>query len=176
MKIYKLCESSRGYVWNFIVYTGKDTIYGQRHPGEQNSSRIVLKVAHNLFDKGYCLYLNNWYTSPTLVDTLCSRKIDVVGTMRTNRKDFPDFVLRARLQKRKTGAVFHKKQMMMKWKDKRDVILISTFHGDSMDVTTRKGVIQKPYVVHDYNRNMGGVDRNDGQLQSYKLARERLKH
>jgi hypothetical protein len=25
MKIYKLCESSTGYVWNFIVYTGKDT-------------------------------------------------------------------------------------------------------------------------------------------------------
>ena len=54
MKIYKLCESSTGYVWNFIVYTGKDTIYGQRHPGEKTSSRIVLEVAHNLFDKGYC--------------------------------------------------------------------------------------------------------------------------
>jgi len=28
MKIYKLCESSTGYVWNFIVCTGKDTFYG----------------------------------------------------------------------------------------------------------------------------------------------------
>jgi len=34
VKIYKLCESSTGYVWNFIVYTGKDSIYGQTHPGE----------------------------------------------------------------------------------------------------------------------------------------------
>jgi len=68
------------------VYTGKDTIYGQRHPGEKTSLRIVLEVAHDLLDKGYCLYLDNWYTSPNLVDTICTRKTDVVGTMRTNRR------------------------------------------------------------------------------------------
>jgi len=175
VKIYKRCESSTGYVWNFIVYTGMDTIYGQRHPGEQISSRIVLEVAHDLFDRGYCLYLDNWYTSPNLVDTLCTRKTDVVGTMRTNRKKFPDFVKRARLKKGETVAAFHKKQMIMKWKDKRDVTLISTFHDDSMENVTRQGVIQKPSVILDYNKNTGGVDRNDGQLQSYKLAQERLK-
>ena len=93
MKIYKLCESSTDYVWNFIVYTGKDTIYGQIHPGEKTSSRITLEVAHDLLDRGCCLYLDNWYTSPNLVDTLCTRKTDV-GTMRANRKEFPDFVKR----------------------------------------------------------------------------------
>jgi len=93
----KLCKSSTGYVWNFIVYTGKDTIYGQRHTGEQTSSRIVLEVAHDPLDKGYCLYLDNWYTSPNLVDNLFTRKTNVVGTMRTNRKEFLDFVKRARL-------------------------------------------------------------------------------
>ena len=78
MKIYKLCESSTGYVWNVIVYTGKDNIYGQRHQGEKTSSRIVLEVAHDLLDKCYCLYLDNWYTSPNLVATLCTRKTDAV--------------------------------------------------------------------------------------------------
>ena len=34
-------------MWNFIVYT---------------SSRIVLEVAHDLLDKGYCLYLDNLAT------------------------------------------------------------------------------------------------------------------
>jgi hypothetical protein len=74
-------------------------------------------------------------------------------------------------------AAFHNKHMIMEWKDKRDVVLVSTFHDDSMeDVTTRKRVIQKSSVVLDYNKNMVGVDRNDGQLQNYKLARERLKY
>jgi hypothetical protein len=91
--------------------------------------------------------------------------------MRTNRKEFPDFVKRARLKKREAVAAFRKKQMIIKCKDKRDVVLVSTFHDDSMEnVTARQGVIQKPSVVFDYNKNMGGVDRNDGQLQSHKLV------
>jgi len=44
----------------------------------------------------------------------------------------------------------------MNWKDKRDVVLVSTLHDDSMEnVTARQGVIQKPSVVFDYNKNMG---------------------
>jgi len=53
------------------------------------------------------------------------------------------------------------------------LVLVSTFHDDSMeDVTPRQRVIQKLSVILGYNKNMGGggVDRNDGQLQSYKLA------
>jgi glycerol-3-phosphate dehydrogenase len=73
-------------VWNFIVYTSKDTIYGQRHPREQTSLRIVLEVAYNLLDKGQCLYPDNWNTSPKLVATSCTRKTEVVGTMRTNTR------------------------------------------------------------------------------------------
>jgi len=65
--------------------------------------------------------------------------------MWTNRKEFPDFVKRARLKKEETVAAFHQKQMIMKWKGKRDVILVSTFHDDSMkNEPTRQGVIQKP--------------------------------
>ena len=85
------------------------------------------------------------------------QKKDVIGTMRTNRKEFPNFVKKARLKKGETVAAFRKKQMIMKWKDKGDVVLISTYHDHSMgDVKTRKGIIQKPSVVLDYNKNMGG--------------------
>jgi hypothetical protein len=135
----------------------------------------VLEVARNLLDKGYCLYLDNWYTSPKLVDILCTRK-HVVGTMRTNRKEFSDITKRSGLEKGVTLAAFRKKQMLMKWKDRGDVVLISTFHDDNMeDVTTRQGVIQKPSVILQYCKNMLGVDRIDGQLQSYKLAPEHQK-
>ena len=60
-------------------------------------------------------------------------------------------------------AASHKKQMIMKGKNKRNVILISTFHDESMgNVTTRKGVIQKPSVVLD-NKNRG-VNKNSQHI------------
>jgi glutaredoxin len=53
--------------------------------------------------------------------------------------------------------------MIMKGKNKRNVILISTFHDESMgNVTTRKGVIQKPSVVLD-NKNRG-VNKNSQHI------------
>jgi hypothetical protein len=80
-------------------------------------------------------------------------------------------VKRARLKKGERVAAFRKKRMIMKWKDEQDIVLSSTLHDDSMeDMTTGLGVIQKPSVVFDYNKNKEGVDRNDGQLQSYSLA------
>ena len=75
--------------------------------------------------------------------------------MRTNRNVFSDFMKRARLKKGETVAGFCMKQMIMKWKDKRDVVLIGTFHDDSMEnVTPRQSVIQKPSVILRYNKNM----------------------
>jgi len=63
----------------------------------------VLEVAH----KGYCLYPDNFYTNPKLVDALCTRKTDA-GTMRTNKKLFSDFLKRARLRKvGNSGSIPH---------------------------------------------------------------------
>jgi hypothetical protein len=42
--------------------------------------------------------------------------------MRTNRTEFPDFMKRASLKKGETVAAFHNKHMIMKWKNKRDVV------------------------------------------------------
>jgi hypothetical protein len=72
--------------------------------GGQTSLRIVLEVAHNLLDEGCCLYLDNCYTSQNLVDILCTRKTDV-GTLRTERKEFPEFVKRARLKRGNSGSI-----------------------------------------------------------------------
>jgi len=129
----------------------------------------VLEVAQDLLDKGYCLYPENWYTSPKL-DTLYTRKTDVGGTMRTNRKEFPDFMKKARLKKGETVAANCKKQMVMKSKEKRDVVLISTFHdGSTEDVTARQGVSRNNLLSLTTTKNMaGGVNRIDDQLQSYK--------
>lgn len=57
---------------------------------------------------------------------------------------------------------------VLKWHDKRDVLIISSEFGDAMnEYRARSGKItEKPEVVQKYNEFMGGVDRSD-QLMSY---------
>ena len=52
-------------------------------------------------------------------------------------------------------------------RDKRDVLMLSTFHDDTMVGKSRRSrmavgveTIQKPRVVEEYNQFMGGVDKS----------------
>ncbi|XP_035209506.1 piggyBac transposable element-derived protein 4-like, partial [Stegodyphus dumicola] len=130
VKLYKICESKSGYISDFIIYTGKDTQYGSNYPEEQGPNRIVLELCHDLLDKGYTLYLDNWYTSTDLAEKMCRRKTDVVGTMRKNRKGIPSDIKNCVLKKDEHIARYRDKIMIMKWKDKKDVIILSTIHDN----------------------------------------------
>lgn len=53
--------------------------------------------------------------------------------------------------------------MVLKWKDKKDVLLFSSIHNDEKTMIEKRGRSQeKPNVVLDYNKNMGCVDLGDG--------------
>ncbi|KAG8223608.1 hypothetical protein J437_LFUL003476 [Ladona fulva] len=159
MKFFVLCESISGYIWKFLIYTGKDTMFGEKYKDESITGRIVLDLSDSLLDKGYTIYLDNWYTSPALVEKLTARCTDL-----------------AKLKKGETSAAFRGKQMVMKWKDKRDLIMVSTFHGLEMSRVEKRGKIQmKPCVVQDYNLHNGGVDKSDGLMKMYKIARNKPK-
>ena len=50
----------------------------------------------------------------------------------------------------------------MKWKDKKDICLMSTIHDEGMIEKEYRGQrIKKPKVPIDYNKTMGGVDLSD---------------
>ena len=56
--------------------------------------------------------------------------------------------------------------MVLKWKDKRDVTVLSTIHDNSMVKTvSRRGLeTKKSKVIVGYDANIGGVDLSDGLL------------
>jgi len=61
--------------------------------------------------------------------------------------------------------------MTLKWHDKREICMLSTFHDSSMVmVKTRSGQQHKPAVITDYNKNMGAVDMADQMLQKESLV------
>jgi hypothetical protein len=66
--------------------------------------------------------------------------------------------------------------MIMKWKEKKDVCLISTTHDEKMAPARVCGQdMDKPKAVIDHNPRMGGVDHSDAYSTSYRSTRETLK-
>ncbi|XP_071479178.1 piggyBac transposable element-derived protein 4-like [Diadema antillarum] len=171
MKAYKICDPS-GYTWNFRLYTGKNS---------EGIIQLVLGMMSSLLDKGYRLFMDNWYTSPALFTELFKRKTHACGTVRMNRKGIPKDLKPNRKLKR--GESFFKRckeLLVMLWHDKRDVTMLSTIHSSSFSDTQKRDrvtgePIQKPDIVLDYNSYMGGVDLSDFLTNQYADMRKSLK-
>lgn len=67
--------------------------------------------------------------------------------------------------------------MIGKWKDKRDVTYISTeFKNEMVNIQTRRGAEkEKPLAICEYNKYMGGVDRQDQLMAYYPATRKTLR-
>ncbi|GFQ67635.1 piggyBac transposable element-derived protein 4 [Trichonephila clavata] len=94
--------------------------------------QVVLTLMKPLLNKGYCVTLDNYYSSPILTDTLVKYKTDSYGTINLNRKEVPSYVKSKKLKKGETVAFRRGKALILKWKDKKDVSLISTIHNSEM--------------------------------------------
>ena len=96
--------------------------------------------------------------------------------MRANR--VPQTVWSASVSKGESIGFGNGTLLSLKFRDKRDVIMLSNLHTES---TTRKRVrgrhesyIDRPDCISDYNKYMGGVDRADQILGPYEAARKTL--
>lgn len=179
VKSYYLCEAKSGYVYSGIIYTGKGTLLNQKYKDLPLTTQIVMTLMEPLLNKGYCLTTDNFYTSPQLANILVSHTTDTYGTIRQNRKGLPGYFKSKKLKKGEATSFRKGKIMVLKWKDKKDVALLSTIHNNEFKTTDKLdkdgNIIKKPIVVIDYNDTMGGVDRMDQRIHDYAITRKRGK-
>jgi hypothetical protein len=191
LRLFVLADSETGYVHSIIPYYGKVTgdICNLPYPEKSFTSRIVLSLIKRLeistLDiEGYHLFTDRYYSSVELARELNQRKCHATGTIIAGRVGNPKPVRQGTLKKMKSGDVVAYRSdsvMVMGWKDKRPVIMVSTYHDTSMKKvsTIQKGGqqkdIMKPVCVLDYTKNMGGVDRNDHYCATYAFVRKSLK-
>lgn len=117
VKLFILCDCKTGAILDFIVYTGSDTEID--HITEQGiSGSIVLTLLKPYLGKGHSVFLDNWYSSPKLYDELHKQKTGACGTIKKNRKNFPEF---ENLEKGEIMHLHNDNLMAIKWQDKRDV-------------------------------------------------------
>lgn len=100
----------------------------------------------------------------------------LIGTLRTNRKSNPKEIIKKKCKK---GEVYTLRSntnvMVLKWRDKRELLMCSTKTTNSMvDVRSRK-VTQKPLTVIEYNKGKASIDLADQRASYGNPLRRSLK-
>ena len=100
------------------------------------ATKIVLTLLDGLIDKGYTLFIDNWYSSFELSTLLLSRQTDKIGTLVKSQQNLPPPMNKTVLKKGECVVYYEQMTniMVTKWKDKKDVHTISTSVNDGETV------------------------------------------
>ena len=185
IKVWVLaCES--GYVYNFDVYTGKVDGKVCKDLGE----RVVLDLSDPLSHKGYTVYCDRFFTSPSLAESLWKQGTHICGTVNSTRKGLPSSVSKPTLKKMKMkrGDSFtmqsnaQSEMCLSAWMDSKPVTVLSTGMDVKQDSVLRRVDKAKlrdsvgcPTAVKKYNKHMGYVDQADAFRSSYMMGRKSVR-
>jgi hypothetical protein len=170
VKNWVLADSIFPYVCNFQIYTGKN----EKTPEHGLAHRVIMDLMEPYLNKGHRLFTDNFYSSPTLYEQLYEKKTLACGTVRQDRKGMPAELLKNRTPAYTRGQstfLKHNNLTVVRWKDKRDVFALSTFHGNACN----DELPHKPAMIASYNKFMNGVDRADQLLSYYCLNKKSRK-
>lgn len=183
IKLWMLCDSVSKYCLGFSCYKGK-LDDGKAEHGLAHKVVIDLLKLGPYLNKGFSLYVDNFFMSLPLADNLFSNMTYVTGTMRRNRKGIPEamkgkFNVGQRMYKRRD----HKLMLAYREKvsQKNPVLLLST-KCVAKSIQKRKIrnnveiLKEKPEMIDLYNSYMGGIDHSDQMLYVYLDERRTVKY
>ncbi|KAK7097638.1 piggyBac transposable element-derived protein 4-like [Littorina saxatilis] len=170
-KFYELCDSSTGYVFHFEMFCADRRLSNKPYD-------VVMRLMVPLMDKGYQLFIDNYYCCPKVCEDLSARGTMVCGTVRRNRVGLPKEMCAADVNLEK-GAIDYRRKgsvVVCRWKDKKDVFMLSTMHRPSLRmIQARYELKRKPLAVIDYISNMAGVDHSDQLISYFPMHRKSVK-
>lgn len=142
------------------------------------TGNIVLMLIKSYLGKGHTLYVDNYYNSPALFNLLHTNATNACGTVKQRRKDMP--ILNKKLNRGEIEFRTSNNLLALKWRDKKDVFMLSTFHNNEFVSTGKKNYktqefINKPKCIVDYNHSMGAVDKCDMVISSIQSIRKSMK-
>ena len=143
IKAYVLSESRTGYMYNMVVYYGKETQLITA-PGLNHTTNVVLTLMSPLANLGYDLYTDRFYTSPQLATELLRIGTTLTGTVMVNKKNMPAATKKTSRSKPKKGDVYTYKKgpmIVMQWTDKRTLTTLSTKHANAMTSVPSRSIL-----------------------------------
>jgi len=133
-------------LWCFLVYTGKNTVIQSSliTPDTPKTAAIVLELLEHLFGRANPLWLDNLFNSPELVRRLkIKHSTHCVGTLKLNRMDFPKLAKDKELERGENIARYSSPVTVLKWRDKRNLTMVSTYHSADTQRVSNRGMKQR---------------------------------
>ena len=185
LKVWMRADSCNGYVSRFQVYVGKE-VTSEKGLG----ARVVKDLSRDLIGKHYHIFCDNFFTSIRLFDELHQKGIYATGTLRADRRGFPEELretvkkgFRERGESESCHCTVNNSLTVSVWQDTRPVTVCSTYcQTVPLDEVQRKmkngehNTYPCPHSVTTYNRYMGGVDRNDQMREYYNVRLKSRKY
>jgi DNA excision repair protein ERCC-6 len=144
---------------------------------------VVVKLADALPADNYFQYFDNFFTSMNLLHALGKKNIRATGTVRVNRTDQCPVMSVDVMKKMDRGAYDYRQDLttgiiVTRWNDNSVVTMASNCHcieplgtAKRWSRAEKKSVdITQPSMIDQYNRNMGGVDRMDQNISTYRMS------
>ncbi|KAL9976924.1 hypothetical protein ACROYT_G014267 [Oculina patagonica] len=192
IKIWCRCDSTNGYLCQFEVYIGKESeTQVALLPGQAEGSiaATVRRLTRSLVGKNSYVFMDNFFSSISLFQELLREKIFCCGTLRKNRKGFPESLKTVKLKEQGESKFARSNNMVCTiWRDKasnKPVTILSTqcnpVGGDQVKRRKKRGaqwvdvMINRPNSVAFYNKFMGGVDMHDQARRYYNLTIKSVK-
>ena len=176
IRLEVVADAENGIVLHFEAYTGA--------AGNQANTvdDLVLRMLEPFKDKNFLVFMDRRYSSPNLFTKLRQKGFYPVGTVMKSRRGLPKSFTR----KLRKGQIINRRKgdmLALKWKDKRDVFLLTTADRAEMVETGQNRHAQaggdhetlKPAGVVRYNLGKVGVDRADQMASYYPMHRKTVK-
>ncbi|XP_067298893.1 piggyBac transposable element-derived protein 4-like [Pseudorasbora parva] len=181
-KLFALTDCTCGYTWDFFIYEGKSCT--SQSEGLSYESVMAL-VDENMLGSGYKLFVDKFYTSPTLFRDLLCKKIWACGPVLPTRKGFPTTTVNRLSRNAPRGTMRWIRDddlLFVEWKDSQEVQMCSTFHKANDGDTVQRKVkgdthqtlveVPVPAAVLDFNRNVGAVDPSNFITGHYRVLQK----
>ena len=168
LKFWFLVDNNSKYLYNARPYLGRDPT---RRAGNDVPHDVCMKLMQPLYDMGYNVTTDNFFSSLKLANALAEKNTSIVGTVRRQRREIPDGETLMRQRDLHASEIYSTTRngittslTIYKAKRNKIVYLLSTMHPTvSIDTCHSKKL---PETIAMYNRTKVGVDVLD-QMARY---------
>ena len=179
MKLSTFADTDNGYALSYKLYTGNDNAA----VACGLAKRVVLEQGEPFFDKGYIIFMDNYYTSVDLFENLYTHGMQACGKCRTNPVGFPKDLTSKDLPivkaLKRGDRIYRQKDKItcVTWQDRKLVCVLSSVPTNVATEDVQRSVrdggrwtrrqFQSALPIKQYNSYMGGLDLADRHTTTY---------